>query len=126
MEKTIKTFNAYLTENEVADMDLHLIKEGLQEEWTPELEAKVNEAMDAFIAEYQNEDGSFDINRLNEEMTNEGILGTIIGGLTGFALGKSVGQVIARVLGVEKGILYDLLTSRLVGTALGASIGKRI
>jgi hypothetical protein len=125
MENTIKTFNAYLTENEIVDNDLDLIKEGLQEEWTPELEAKVNEALDAFVAEYQNEDGTFDIERLNEEMTNEGILGTIIGGLTGFALGKSVGQVIARVLGVEKGILYDLLTSRLVGTALGASIGKR-
>jgi hypothetical protein len=125
MENTIKTFNAYLTENEIVDNDLDLIKEGLQEEWTPELEARVNEALDAFVAEYQNEDGTFDIERLNEEMTNEGILGTIIGGLTGFALGKSVGQVIARVLGVEKGILYDLLTSRLVGTALGASIGKR-
>jgi hypothetical protein len=125
MENTIKTFNAYLNENEIVDNDLDLIKEGLQEEWTPELEAKVNEALDAFVAEYQNEDGTFDIERLNEEMTNEGILGTIIGGLTGFALGKSVGQVIARVLGVEKGILYDLLTSRLVGTALGASIGKR-
>lgn len=126
MENTIKTFNEYLTEDEIIDVELHLIKEGLQEEWTPELEARVNEALDAFVAEYQNEDGTFDISRLNEEMTNEGILGTIIGGLTGFALGKSIGQVIARVLGVEKGILYDLLTSRLVGTALGASIGKRM
>jgi hypothetical protein len=126
MENTIKTFNAYLTENEISELDLHLIKEGLQEEWTPELEAKVNAAIDQFIAEYQNEDGSYDIEKLNEEVTNEGLLGSIFGGLAGFALGKSVGQLIARVLGIETGVFYDLLTSRLVGTALGASLGKRI
>jgi hypothetical protein len=124
--ENIKTFNDYLTENQFTEQDLQMLKEGLQSEWTPELEAKVNEAIDAFIKEYQNEDGTFDLDRLNEEITNEGLLGSIIGGLTGFALGKSIGSMICRVLGVERGILFDLLTSRLVGTALGASIGKRV
>jgi hypothetical protein len=122
----MKTFNKYLIEEKVTDQDMSMLKEGLQSEWTPELEARVDEAIDAFIAEYENEDGSFDLDRLNEEMTNEGLLGSIIGGLTGFALGKSVGKMIARVLGIQKGVFYDLLTSRLVGAALGASLGKRM
>lgn len=122
----MKTFNKYLIEEKVTDQDMSMLKEGLQSEWTPELEARVDEAIDAFIAEYENEDGSFDLDRLNEEMTNEGLLGSILGGLTGFALGKSVGKMIARVLGIQKGIFYDLLTSRLVGAALGASLGKRM
>jgi len=122
----MKTFNKYLLENSITENDMKLINEGLQEEWTPELEAKINEALDLFEAEYRREDGTYDLERLNEEVTNEGLLGSIIGGLTGFALGKSVGVMIARVLGVEKGIFYDLLTSRLVGAALGASLGKRI
>lgn len=121
----MKTFNKYLLEEKVTDQDMSMLKEGLQSEWTPELEARVDEAIEAFVAEYQNEDGGFDLDRLNEEMTNEGLLGSIIGGLTGFALGKSVGKMVARVLGIQKGILYDLLTSRLVGAALGASLGKR-
>ena len=122
----MKTFNTYLVENAVTEQDIKLINEGLQEEWTPELEAKIDAALESFALEYKNEDGTFDIERLNEEITNEGFFGSIIGGLTGFALGKSVGKMIARVLGIEKGIFYDLLTSRLVGTALGASIGKRV
>jgi hypothetical protein len=122
----MKTFNKYLVENQISERDYDLIKEGLQEEWTPELEARINEALDLFEAEYMKDDGTYDLDRLNEEMTNEGILGSIIGGLTGFALGKSVGKMIARVLGIDKGIFYDLLTSRLVGAALGAAMGKRI
>jgi hypothetical protein len=122
----MKTFKTYLVENEITDKDIQIITEGLQEEWTPELEAKVESALDAFVSEYQNEDGTFDVDRLNEELTNEGLLGSIIGGLTGFALGKSVGKLIAKVLGIQKGIMYDLLTSRLVGAALGAALGKRI
>jgi hypothetical protein len=122
----MKTFNTYLVENAVTEQDIKLINEGLQEEWTPELEAKIDAALESFALEYKNEDGTFDIERLNEEITNEGFFGSIIGGLTGFALGKSVGKMIAKVLGIEKGIFYDLLTSRLVGAALGASLGKRI
>lgn len=122
----MKTFNTYLLENAVTEQDMKLITEGLQEEWTPELEAKIDAALEAFVLEYRNEDGSYDIERLNEEITNEGFLGSIIGGLTGFALGKSVGKMVAKVLGIEKGIFYDLLTSRLVGAALGASLGKKI
>jgi len=122
----MKTFNDYLVENEISEKDYQLIKEGLQEEWTPELESQINAALDLFEAEYMREDGTYDLDRLNEEITNEGLLGSIIGGLAGFALGKSVGTMIARVLGIERGIFYDLLTSRLVGTALGASLGKRV
>jgi len=122
----MKTFNKYLIENQISEQDYEMLKEGLQEEWTPELEAKVDEALDLFEAEYMKEDGTYDLNKLNEEITNEGLLGSILGGLAGFALGKSVGKMIARVLGVQKGVLYDLLTSRLVGTALGATLGKRM
>lgn len=122
----MKTFNTYLIENAVTEQDMKLINEGLQEEWTPELEAKIDAALESFVLEYRNEDGSYDIERLNEEITNEGFFGSIIGGLTGFALGKSVGKMVAKVLGIEKGIFYDLLTSRLVGAALGASLGKKI
>lgn len=122
----MKTFNTYLFENAITEQQMKIITEGLQEEWTPELEAKVDAALEAFAAEYQREDGTYDIERLNEEITNEGFFGSIIGGLTGFALGKSVGKMVAKVLGIEKGIFYDLLTSRLVGAALGASLGNRI
>jgi|TARA_B110000914_G_C15298060_1_gene369741 hypothetical protein len=122
----MKTFNTYLIENSVNKQDLQLINEGLQETWTPELEEKIDAALESFASEYQNEDGSYNIERLNEEMTNEGFFGSIIGGLTGFALGKSVGKMIAKVLGIQKGIFYDLLTSRLVGAALGATLGKRL
>jgi hypothetical protein len=120
-----KTFNEYLVEQKLTENDMQLLKESLQEEWTPELEAKVDHALEQFVQQFQNEDGSFDLDRLEEGIVNEGLLGSIIGGLTGFALGKSVGKMIAKVLGIQKGIFYDLLTSRLVGAALGAAMGKR-
>lgn len=122
----MKTFNKYIVENSITEEDVKLVSEGLQEEWTPELEARIDEALAQFEAEYMREDGTYDLDKLNEEMTNEGFFGSIIGGLAGFALGKSVGKMIARVLGINKGIFYDLLTSRLVGTAIGASMGKRL
>ena len=100
----MKTFNTYLLENSATEKDLKLINEGLQEEWTPELEAKINAALESFALEYQRPDGTYDIEKLNEEITNEGFFGSIIGGITGFALGKSVGMMIAKVLGIEKGI----------------------
>ncbi len=65
------------------------------------------------------------IDYLNEDNTNEGLLGGLLGGLAGFALGQSVGKIIAHCLGVDKGILYDILTSRLLSTALGYELGKR-
>ena len=34
----MKTFKTYLVENEITDKDIQIITEGLQEEWTPELE----------------------------------------------------------------------------------------
>jgi hypothetical protein len=121
----MKTFNKYLVEEKITENDMDVLKENLQSEWTPELESKIDAAIEEFCKTYQNEDGTYNLDKLNEEMTNEGLLGSIIGGLTGFALGKSVGKLIAKVLGIQKGILFDLLTSRLVGAALGASLGKR-
>src|SRR6056300_1073221 len=98
----MKTFLTYLEEQNVTQADLQSINESLQQEWTPELETKIDEAVDAFLMEYTNEDGSYNIDKLNDEITNEGILGSIVGGLTGFALGKSVGKIVAKVLGIEK------------------------
>jgi hypothetical protein len=121
----MKTFNKYLVEEKITENDMDVLKENLQSEWTPELESKIDAAIEEFCKTYQNEDGTYNLDKLNEEMTNEGLLGSIIGGLTGFALGKSVGKLLAKVLGIQKGILFDLLTSRLVGAALGASLGKR-
>lgn len=121
----MKTFLDYIKEQNLSDNELQVIQESLQTEWTEDLEAKVDAALEEFVKEYQNEDGSYDLDRLNTEMTNEGVMGSIFGGLAGFALGKSMGKVVAKVLGVEKGILYDMLTSRLVGAALGAAIGKK-
>ena len=123
--KDTKTFNEYLVEQKLTETDMQLLQESLQEEWTPELEAKVDFALEQFVQQFQNEDGSFDLDRLEEGIVNEGLLGSIIGGLTGFALGKSIGKMLAKVLGIQKGIFYDLLTSRLVGAALGAAMGKR-
>lgn len=120
----MKTFFEYLEEQNISDQDMAIIVEGLESEWSDELEEKVDMAIDEFVSEYKLEDGSYDLDRFNSEITNEGLLGSILGGLTGFALGKSVGKIIARVLGIDKGIFYDLLTSRLVGAALGAAIGK--
>lgn len=122
----MKTFVEYLESQNVTAEQLNAINESLNSEWSEELEARVDEAIDAFLNEYRLEDGSYDINRFNDELTNEGILGSILGGLTGFALGKSVGKLVAKTLGIEKGLMYDLLTSRLVGAALGASLGKNV
>jgi hypothetical protein len=122
----MKTFNDYLVEQQITEVDMQLLQESLQSEWTPELEAKVDQALEEFVKQYLNEEtGEFDLDRLEEDIINEGLLGSIIGGLTGFALGKSVGKMLAKVLGIQQGIFYDLLTSRLVGAALGAAFGKR-
>ena len=121
----MKTFIDYIKEQEVTDTELTVLQESLQSDWTEELESKVDAALEEFTSEYLLEDGTYDIAGFNEEITNEGLLGSIFGGLTGFALGKTVGKTIAKILGVQKGVFYDLLTSRLVGAALGAAIGKK-
>lgn len=110
----------------VTDQELTILKESLQAEWTDELEKRVDSALEEFVSEYRNEDGTFDMDRFDGEITNEGLFGSIFGGLTGFALGKTIGKTIAKVLGVEKGVFYEMLTSRLVGAALGSAIGKSI
>jgi hypothetical protein len=121
----MKTFLELIKEQNITESEIKILQESLNNEWTPELEEKVDAALEEFTNEYLLEDGTYDIERLDNEIDNEGMFGSIIGGLTGFALGKSLGKMIAKVLGIEKGIFYDLLTSRLVGAALGASIGKK-
>jgi hypothetical protein len=117
----MKTFIEHLTENE----DPKLIMEYINESYdlTEEQERLIDEAVDKLVME---EASGQDIEKVMNDIIQEGLLGSIFGGLTGFALGKSVGKMIAKVLGIQKGVLYDLLTSRLVGAALGAALGKRI
>jgi uncharacterized protein YcfJ len=120
----MKTFKEHLLESGTfTEMEIQMLNENLKSELTVEEEAKVNKAIKDFCAEYMDKKS---IKDLNEELTNEGFLGSIFGGLTGFALGSSIGKIIANVLGIEKGVVFDLLTSRLVGAALGAAIGKRM
>ena len=120
----MKTFFEYLSEENITKEEITLLEESLQSEWTDELEQKVDAALEEFTKQYANEDGTFDFDRFNEELTNEGFLGSIFGGLTGFALGKTIGKAVAKVLGIEKGVMYDMLTSRLVGAALGSALGS--
>jgi hypothetical protein len=120
----MKTFLELINEQDISSEEIILLQESLQSEWNEELESKVDSALEEFVLQYGKEDGTFDFDRFNEEITNEGFLGSIMGGLTGFALGKTIGKTIAKVLGIEKGIFYNLLTSRLVGAGLGAAIGK--
>lgn len=120
----MKTFKEYLVEKDVLSADeIQMINENLKTELTEEEEAKIDKAIDDFVAEYFEKNK--DMKDFNEDLTNEGLLGSVLGGLTGLALGKSVGKLIAKVLGIQKGVVYDLLTSRLVGAALGAALGKR-
>ena len=88
--KDTKTFNEYLVEQKLTKTDMKLLQEGLQSEWTQDLEDKVDFALEQFAQQFANEDGSFDLDRLEEGLVNEGLLGSIFGGLAGFALGKSV------------------------------------
>lgn len=122
----MKTFLDYIKEENITDKELSILTESLQTEWTDELEAKVDAALVEFSSTYMLEDGSYDIQRLNNELTNEGILGSIFGGLAGFALGKTIGKTVANVLGIRDGVMYDMLTSRLVGAALGSVLGSKI
>lgn len=123
----MKTFEQYLKEGELTDGDVSMLKESLQTEWTVELEEKVDKALEEFVKQYANDDGTFDLERFDYDMTNEGFFGSIFGGLAGFALGKTVGKMIAKVLGIAPGgVMYDMLTSRLVGAALGVALGSKI
>ena len=120
----MKTFKEHLlSEGRFTEAELLELNENLKSELTVEEEAKVDAAIKAFCEEYMD---TKTIKDLNEELTNEGFLGSILGGLTGFALGSSIGKIIANVLGIEKGVVFDMLTSRLVGAALGAALGKKL
>jgi len=121
----MKTFKEYLLESGTfSEVELHMMNENLKSELTEDEEKKVDEAVRKFVTEYL--DKNKGAKEFNEELTNEGMLGSILGGLTGFALGSTIGKIIANVLGIQQGVVYDLLTSRLVGAALGASLGKRM
>ena len=121
----MKTFKEYLIEtNTFSEEEIQALNENLKSELTEAEKAKVDKAITEFCNQYL--DKNKNIKEFNEELTNEGFLGSILGGLTGFALGSSIGKIIANVLGIEKGVIFDLLTSRLVGAALGAALGKRI
>lgn len=122
----MKTFLDYIAEENITSSELTILTESLQSEWTEELESKVDAALEEFAKTYKLEDGTYNIQQFNEELTNEGLLGSIFGGLTGFALGKTIGKTIAKILGISSGIMYDMLTSRLVGAALGIAIGKKL
>ena len=121
----MKTFKEYLVESETfSELEIQMLNENLKTELTKEEESKVDKAIEEFVSEYLEKGKG--MKDFNDELTNEGFLGSILGGLTGFALGASIGKVIARVLGIEKGVVYDLLTSRLVGAALGAALGNKL
>lgn len=122
----MKTFLDYMAEQNVTPAELKILNESIQSEWTLELEAKVDAALEEFSKMYRKPDGTYDIHAFNEQITNEGVLGSIFGGLTGFALGKTIGKTIANILGIQSGIMYDMLTSRLVGAALGSALGKNL
>lgn len=120
----MKTFKEYLVEKDIlSEEELQMINENLKTELSEEEQAKIDKAIDEFVAEYLDKNKS--AADFNEDLTNEGLLGSVLGGLTGLALGKTVGSLIAKVLGIQQGVVYDLLTSRLVGAALGAALGKR-
>lgn len=125
--KEPKTFIEFINEkvSSVDEKELLLaLNESYKHELTPEEEARIDEAVDAFVKDYL-ENGK-DINNLQEDLVNEGFIGSILGGLAGFALGKTIGKIVAKVLGIERGIVYEMLTSRLVGAALGSALGGRL
>lgn len=119
----MKSFVEFISNKEEA---LNTFESALKESYqlSENDEIAIQEAIDVFVADYLKSGKC--IEDLNQELTNEGIIGSIFGGLTGFALGKTIGKAVASALGIEKGVLYDLLTSRLVGAALGASLGGKI
>ena len=62
----MKTFAEYLAEQDVTAKDLQVLSESLVSEWTPELEAKVDAALEEFTATYMNEDGTYNIEKFND------------------------------------------------------------
>ena len=44
----MKTFNDYLVEQQLTETDMKLLQEGLQSEWTQDLEDKVDFALEQF------------------------------------------------------------------------------
>ncbi len=48
----MKTFEQYLLEQQITEQDMQLLQESLVSEWTPELEAKVEAALEEFVSSY--------------------------------------------------------------------------
>jgi hypothetical protein len=115
--KDMQTFNEFIGEAYDPNEIEALLNENVDQNM-------IDEALAAFIKK-ANEEG-YTIQQLQEELANEGFIGSILGGLTGFALGQAVGRMVANALGVEKGLLFDLMTSRVIGAAIGYHLGKRI
>ena len=86
----MKTFIEHLQEKNVTNDEWVLLQESLTSELTPELEAKIDMAIDEFMSQYTNEDGIVEISKFNEDVTNEGFLGSILGGFSGDYLGYIV------------------------------------
>jgi hypothetical protein len=115
--KDMQSFNEFIGEKEDIQAFESMLNESVDQN-------AIDEAVEAFIKKAKEE--GYTIEQLQEELANEGFIGSILGGLTGFALGQSVGKIVANALGVEKGLLYDLFTSRLIGAAIGYHLGKKI
>ena len=54
----MKTFIEYLEANQVTEAEISFLNESLNSEWTPELEARVERAIEEFFEEFKCEDGS--------------------------------------------------------------------
>ena len=78
----MKTFLDYMSEANATDQELTILQESLQTEWTVELEEKVDTALEEFVSEYRNEDGTFDMDRFDGEI--------LVGAALGAAIGKSI------------------------------------
>ena len=120
----MKTYEEFINVNKNFEKEFQVLNENLITELSPEQEKQIDEAIERFVHDYLKNGKT--LTDLQEDIMNEGFIGSILGGLAGFALGSSIGKIIARVLGVERGILYDMLTSRLVGAALGSALGSRV
>ena len=49
----MKTFIEYLEAQDITEQEMIILTESLNSEWTPELEAKVDYAIEQFFAEYE-------------------------------------------------------------------------
>ncbi|MBR4589625.1 MAG: hypothetical protein IKO36_03085 [Bacteroidaceae bacterium] len=116
----MKTFNEYINNDDILmELNESIKNEELSEEDNAIIDSVVNRISESV------KNGE-DLEKVMEEIVNEGLLGSIVGGLVGISLGSAVMKAVAKVLGVEKGILYDLLTSKVCCAAVGVVMGNRV